>query len=332
MSRFLVMATALLMPALTYACPLQRHHCQPGAVIVYPPQTCCLQLQRVHIVPIVDVKPAMPKTPVAKPDPELEKWATVKGRIVWDKEKNGEAPKRVRLVATKDAEVAAKDGEFWNEDWVVNQNNLGIQNVVVWVVPELTKEDEITALKKAMDANKSFPFASFKQDDIDPKLRVPSSPRVTLDIPYLRFAPHILAAREGQNLVITNRTPVPHNPKWVSRNNGEFTPLVPAGGQFKLDEPLKAERFPIEVSCSIHPWMKAYVRVFDHPYFAVTDFNGNFEIKDIPRLKGKVRMFIWQENGLHRGAAGRFGQTVELKLGTTDLKEIKFDTASRPKK
>jgi len=64
----------------------------------------------------------------------------------------------------------------------------------------------------------------------------------------------------------------------------------------------------------------------------VTDFNGNFEIKDIPRLKGKVRMFIWQENGLHQGNQGRFGQTIELMVGTTDLKEIKFDTASRPKK
>ncbi len=61
----------------------------------------------------------------------------------------------------------------------------------------------------------------------------------------------------------------------------------------------------------------------------MTDFNGNFEIKNIPRLKGKFRMFIWQENGLHRGNDGRYGQTIELKLGTTDLKEIQFDSGKK---
>ena len=36
---------------------------------------------------------------------------------------------------------------------------------------------------------------------------------------------------------------------------------------------------PVSVSCSIHPWMKARVFCFAHPYFAITDENGNFEIK-----------------------------------------------------
>lgn len=336
MIRFLAIAIALLIPALADACPWQRHHCQPGTVIVYQPRTYCWQPQHVQIVRVVEVKPVEPPKEVEKPkpiiipDPDLSNWATIKGRIIWDKA-NGAVPKRVRIVATKDAEVAAKDGDFYTEDWMVNQSNLGIQNVVVWVVPEPFLEVEIAALKKAMTDSKSFKFASFQPSDIHPDQKTPAVNRVTIDQPCCRYIPHVLAARAGQELLIKSSAPVPHSPKWISRENGEYGRDLPPAGDLRIEN-LKAERFPIEVSCSIHPWMKAYVRVFDHPYFAVTDFNGNFEIKDIPRLKGKVRMFIWQENGLHRGSAGRFGETIELKLGTTDLKEIKFDTASRPKK
>ena len=35
----------------------------------------------------------------------------------------------------------------------------------------------------------------------------------------------------------------------------------------------------MQLACNIHGWMKAYVRVFDHPYYAVTDEDGKFEIK-----------------------------------------------------
>ena len=94
---------------------------------------------------------------------------------------------------------------------------------------------------------------------------------------------------------------------------------------------LVAERFPIEVSCSIHHWMKCWVRVFDHPYFAVTDDNGKFEIKYAP--KGKLRLFIWQETGgINGGFAGRFGQVIVVPSGQMDLGEIKYRTDDAAKK
>ncbi len=197
MIRFLAVAIALLIPALADTCPWQRQYCQPGTVVVYQPRTCCWQPQRVQIVRVVEVKPVEPpQTPVVKPDPELEKWAKLKGRIVWDKKKNGEAPKRVCIVATTDAAVVQNDGDFYTEDWVVNQNNLGIKNVVVWVVPEPSLDVEIAALKKAIEDNKSYKFASFQPNGIHPRLRVPATIAI-LEIPALRFAPHVFAAREG---------------------------------------------------------------------------------------------------------------------------------------
>lgn len=127
-------------------------------------------------------------------------------------------------------------------------------------------------------------------------------------------------------MTIKNSAPVPHNAKWTSRENGEINPLVPAGGQFKVQAPLKAERFPINVECSIHPWMKAYVWVFKHPYFAVTDDDGNFEIKDAPVMGGKLRLVAWQDNGFLGGRDGRMGQSITVKPGTVDLGDIKFTT------
>ena len=48
------------------------------------------------------------------------------------------------------------------------------------------------------------------------------------------------------------------------------------------------------MSCSIHGSMKSWMRVFNHPYFAVTDANGNFEIKNAPA--GKLNLVSWQES------------------------------------
>jgi len=62
------------------------------------------------------------------------------------------------------------------------------------------------------------------------------------------------------------------------------------------------ESGPISYKCSIHPWMSGYVRVFEHPYYAVTDDDGKFEIKNAP--VGKFRIVFWHESGLRGGRTG----------------------------
>lgn len=64
--------------------------------------------------------------------------------------------------------------------------------------------------------------------------------------------------------------------------------------------------------------------MFDHPYFAVTDADGAFEIKDAP--PGKWRLVYWHENGYHKGRAGAFGFPVEAKPGAvTDLPPVSLE-------
>src|SRR5947209_5413868 len=200
-----------------------------------------------------------------------DKYTTVKGRFVWDANK-GAPPARKAITPTKDEEVCSKDRDFKTEDWVISAKG-GIKNVVVWLAPEP---------KAGGPKLKDLP--SFDPKDIPAALAKPAKPGVEIDQPCCRFIPHVMAAREGQVMTIKNSAPVPHNAKWTSGKNGEINPLIPSGAQFNVPAPLVAERFPINVECSIHPWMKAYVWVFSHPYYAVTDDEGNFEIKDVPVL------------------------------------------------
>jgi hypothetical protein len=245
-------------------------------------------------------------------------WVTVKGRIVWDKK--AAVPKRVPLKATQDAELCAKDKEFLSEDYIVSEKTKGIKNVVVWLAPEPT-----AAQMQALQARKLKDFPSFDPKAIHPALAKPSKAFVEIDQPCCRFIPHVLLAQEGQDLHIKNSAPVPHNAKWDSSNNGAVNPLLPAGGQFVV-KALKAERLPIKLECSIHRWMNAYVKVFDHPYFALTDDDGNFEIKNAPAGAGKLRLFIWQETGGYQGGVkGRLGETIEVKAGTKDLGEVTYE-------
>ncbi len=255
-----------------------------------------------RIVLVTNLLVAMSALPCLAGDEN--KWVTIKGKVVWDAAKKP-APKRFAIQATKDANVCAKDPDFKTEDWVVNPKNGGIKNVVVWVMPEPSEPAEIKAIQKAHDNNKRPTFKSFRPADIHPALRSVPKKAAEIDQPCCRFIPHVLVARAGQEMVIKNSAPIPHNAKWTSRDNAEFNPLIPSGGQFKPEVPLVAERSYIKLECNIHPWMNACILVFDHPYYSLTDADGKFEIKNAPVLKGKLRLFIWQENGMHGGKAGR---------------------------
>src|SRR5437867_2347257 len=82
---------------------------------------------------------------------------------------------------------------------------------------------------------------------------------------------------------------------------------------------LKAQKLPLPLECNIHGWMRGRLLVVNHPYFAITDEDGNFEIKDAP--VGKYKIMIYHETiGYRLGAKGKNGEEYDLKPGVTDLK------------
>jgi hypothetical protein len=136
------------------------------------------------------------------------------------------------------------------------------------------------------------------------------------------FTPRVLAVRVGDTIVVNNPAAFPHNFFWTSENNGNHNPNIPANAQFKFPKPLVAESTPIPYKCTIHPWMSGTVRIFDHPYFAVTDEKGNFEIKNAPG--GNYRIQYWHENvGYLGGKDGRFGTPIMIAAGANGVMEMK---------
>jgi hypothetical protein len=86
---------------------------------------------------------------------------------------------------------------------------------------------------------------------------------------------------------------------------------------------LIADRFPVTLTCNIHPWMNGWVRVFDHPYFAVTDADGKFEIPQAP--VGNYLLFVWHESaGFLDGKAGRNGRPVAIVPAGLDVGQLQL--------
>lgn len=200
---------------------------------------------------------------------QAQDWGTLKGRVVWA---GGDSPATEKVKVDKDQDHCLSKGDIPSEKYVVNLKNKGVRWVFVW-------------LSDAKDAKAKLP--------VHPSLVEPSQKEVVVDQPCCRFEPHVVGMREGQTLVAKNSSPIPHNVNLVSvGKNPSKNEIVPPGRAVKV-EGWVAATAPTLVKCDIHPWMMGYVRVFNHPYFAITDEDGNFEIKNAPA--GNWNLVVWQE-------------------------------------
>ena len=260
-----------------------------------------------------------------------DKWSTVKGKVVFDDSKH-KVPARVFPPAAKGANLpacAAQDKDFLTEDWVVNPKNKGVRDVFVWLTPEPTADEWKRLRAKGESRLRDFP--SFKADQLHPESKAITEKTVEMDQPCCRFIPHVLGIRVGQTLIVKNSATFGHNANFVSSNNGQRNPLIPAGKEdaFPIQE---RERGEVKITCNIHPWMSASIRVFDHPYFAVTNEDGEYEIKKAP--VGKLRIFVWHPAGAYSGKAeGRMGYELTVTPMATNVKpySVTLDDESEKK-
>jgi hypothetical protein len=91
------------------------------------------------------------------------------------------------------------------------------------------------------------------------------------------FEPYVMGVVTGQKFTWRNSDPIMHNMHATPKNNREFNFAQPARGTIKSLSFGTAEFF-IRIKCDVHPWELAYVNVFEHPYFSITDTNGAFAI------------------------------------------------------
>ena len=141
----------------------------------------------------------------------------------------------------------------------------------------------------------------------------PPPAAATLEQRGCMYDPHIVALRTGQILEIKNEDQATHNvlampnqnPKW----NRSETP-----GAAPLEETFANPELAISLRCNVHPWMKSYVFVLSHPYYAVTGKDGQFELKNLP--PGTYTIEAWQE---------KYGvRESTVTIGLNELKPLTF--------
>jgi len=171
--------------------------------------------------------------------------------------------------AAKDAAVCAAQ-DVPDESLAVDKDSKGIANVAVWLVAK-------------------------KDVKIHPDLKKPAEAKVTYDQVGCRFIPHVLLVQNTQVVKVVSGDPIAHNTRGTPLKNPGFNFIVAPKDRVGTDQAMKlAERLPVQIGCDIHPWMRGYWVVLDHPYAAVTDKDGNFEIKDLP--VGDHEFKVWHEN------------------------------------
>jgi plastocyanin len=135
-----------------------------------------------------------------------------------------------------------------------------------------------------------------------------SQPPAVLDQKGCLYTPQILAIQTGQKLVVKNSDPCVHNV--------HATPIMPGNpetnqeqgpGAADLTYTFAQPEMFLRFKCDVHPWMFAWVSVFDSPYFCVSDKDGKFVIKNVPPGKYTVE-------AAHR-KLGIQTQDVEVKDG-----------------
>jgi plastocyanin len=121
-----------------------------------------------------------------------------------------------------------------------------------------------------------------------------SMPPVTIHQQGCVYTPHAVGIEVGQAMQFVNLDPTNHNVHALAQVNPAFNQAQPNKNDILKVDPMKAPE-TFKVKCDVHPWMGAWVVVFEHPYFAVSGADGTYSIntKDLP--DGDYSIVAWQE-------------------------------------
>jgi hypothetical protein len=117
----------------------------------------------------------------------------------------------------------------------------------------------------------------------------------------------------GQQFVVVNSDPTTHNTHPTPKANAEWNQSQSPGGA-PLTHSFKRGEVFFPFKCNQHPWEKAWLGVFDHPFFAITDADGNYRIEGLP--PGQYAVVAWHE---------LFGEkTLDLTVFAGELRDASF--------
>jgi plastocyanin len=144
-----------------------------------------------------------------------------------------------------------------------------------------------------------------------------STTPVALDQEGCVFRPHVLAVAVGQPISIRSADDTLHNVRPMAKLNEDFNLPQPRRGSEHTKRFDKPERM-IPIVCDVHSWMRAYVSVFDHPFYAVTDAQGAYSISGLPGGDYEVEVIHESLPGLtqpvHLADGGAGTMDFELRI------------------
>jgi plastocyanin len=133
----------------------------------------------------------------------------------------------------------------------------------------------------------------------------------SLDQKDYQFQPELVAIRQGDSVKFTNSDPAAHNVR-CSGELANFNVTIPVDGEghtVRFDR-AGGIRQPAEVGCVFHGNMRAWIFVFDHPYFQVTKADGRFRLRGVPPGEYELEM-------VHPAGGFQARRQVVVKAGET---------------
>jgi plastocyanin len=206
---------------------------------------------------------------------------------------NGTAPEAKKIDTSADSVCTSKSPDLKTEEWVVKDGKLA--NTYVYL-----KEGTLADGSKLVDYGK-FP-------------NMPAS--ATLDQNGCHYKPHVIGVVVNEPISITNSDPTQHNVHFTPKNNPDWN-QGQANGAPALQHKMARAEVLVPVKCNQHPWMKAYVAVSKHPFFAVTAEDGSYSIKGVP--PGKYTVVAW-----HEGGANGTEQKMEVTVAASGAGKADF--------
>lgn len=185
---------------------------------------------------------------------------SLKGTVVFD---GADVPPQTMVPILTDPEFCEKHGAqglFALEDYVIDPKTRGIRHVIVYLKGESIRKWRGTP----------------RQD-------------ITIDNRNCRFEPHVALSTIGSTIEVKNSDDVYHTTHLYGPGGFQFNPGLRTKGESEKADLTRPGTYIVK--CDRHGWMSAFLRVDDHPFHAVTDEQGHFEIAGIPPGKHQVEVF-----------------------------------------
>jgi hypothetical protein len=178
--------------------------------------------------------------------------------------------------------------------------------------PPEPQPSEVLAVKNGKLANV---FVYVKDGLPAGSFAAPGEP-VVLDQKGCRYIPHVLGVMTGQQFKVLNSDIAQHNVHPMPANNPQWNESQMPSGK-PITKTFAHAEMMVPIQCNQHPWMRAYVSVMPHPYFAVSAVDGTFDIKNLP--PGEYTLAAIHE---------KLGeQTMKVKVGPKESAKAAFTFA-----